>query len=240
MIRLERVTKGYVQEGGTAVVLDGLDLRVERGSFCAVMGPRGAGKSTLLNIVGGIDHADLGEVAVDGADLTCLSDSELAAWRAENIGFVSRGFNLIPVLSVYENVELPLLLSPLDPGERIEHVERAVGLVGLFEQMRHRPVHLSAEQAQRAAFARALVTDPDLILADEPTAGLDRKSGDRLVDLFFSLNDELGKTILIATQDVRVAERASRVIRLERGRVVEQRSMAGAGGSAGLGYFRGW
>lgn len=220
-VRCERVTKIYRRAGETLTVLSALDLTIPKGEFCALMGPSGSGKSTLLNLVGGLDRADEGLLEVAGESLGAMDDAELAAWRAESIGFVFQGFNLIPVLTALENVRLPLLLTPLSSRERNEHAAYALELVGLKDRAGHRPTQLSGGQEQRVAIARALATDPKLILADEPTGDLDRASADQILDLLGRLNQELGKTILMVTHDERAAERATRVIHLDKGRLAE-------------------
>ena len=221
MINLRKVTKTYSRGGETLSVLDEIDLDVEDGQFCVLMGPSGSGKTTLLNIIGGLDHADSGEVQVAEEDVTRLSDSDLAGWRAESVGFVFQGFNLIPVLTAYENVELPLLLTRLDRKQRREHALHALELVDLGDRVKHRPSQLSGGQEQRVAIARALVTDPKLILADEPTGELDRASTDQLLDLLVRLNEELKKTILVVTHDALVARRSKFTVHLDKGRLME-------------------
>ena len=221
MIRLEGVHKHYRRGGETLTVFEGLDLEIERGGFFTLMGPSGSGKSTLLNLVGGLDRPDRGRVIVAGEDLDDLSGAELSAWRAETIGFVFQGFNLIPVLSAYENVKLPLLLTPLSRGRRREHAMRALELVGLADRAKHRPSQLSGGQEQRVAIARAIVSDPDVVLADEPTGDLDRASAEQVLDLLKKLNSDLGKTIVMVTHDPRAAERAKVVRHLDKGRLEE-------------------
>jgi len=228
MIRARGVKKTYTRAGETLTVLDGLDLEMEEGHFYALMGPSGSGKTTLLNLVGGLDAADEGELLVAGESLADLSGGELAAWRAANVGFVFQAFNLIPVLSAVENVELPLLLSPLNRAQRREHAMYALKLVGLEDRAKHRPQQLSGGQEQRVAIARAIATDPKLILADEPTGDLDRKSAEQVLDLLVRLNGELKKTILMVTHDPHAAERAQRVVHLDKGQLgrVETRAAA--------------
>ncbi|MBI4879245.1 MAG: ABC transporter ATP-binding protein [Planctomycetes bacterium] len=230
IIALSSVTKIYTRGGESLVVLDHLDLEVARGGFCALMGPSGSGKSTLLNLIGGLDHADQGQVEVAGTNIEALDGSALAAWRAETVGFVFQGFNLIPVLTARENIELPLLLAPLSRKQRRKHVDDALELVGLADRADHRPSQLSGGQEQRAAIARAIVTDPKLILADEPTGDLDRESADQILDLLARLNSELGKTVLIVTHDSLAAERARRVVHLDKGRLVDRSEAALAPG----------
>ncbi len=219
MIRVRGVSKSYRRGGETLVVLDQLDLEMEKGRFWALMGPSGSGKTTLLNLVGGLDHADSGELWVAGEDLTQLSGAALARWRAANVGFVFQGFNLIPVLTALENVELPLSLSPLSRRERREHARHALELVGLSDRMRHRPGQLSGGQEQRVAIARSVVSDPKVILADEPTGDLDRKSAEQVLDLLVRLNRELKKTILVVTHDPHAAERADSIVHLDKGQL---------------------
>ncbi len=228
MIRARGVKKTYTRAGETLTVLDGLDLEMEEGHFYALMGPSGSGKTTLLNLVGGLDAADEGELIVAGESLADLSGSELAAWRAANVGFVFQAFNLIPVLTAVENVELPLLLSPLSRAKRREHAMYALTLVGLEDRAKHRPQQLSGGQEQRVAIARAIATDPKLILADEPTGDLDRKSAEQVLDLLVRLNGELKKTILMVTHDPHAAERAQRIVHLDKGQLgrVETRAAA--------------
>ena len=228
MIRARGVKKTYKRAGETLTVLDGLDLEMEEGHFYALMGPSGSGKTTLLNLVGGLDAADEGELIVAGESLADLSGSELAAWRAANVGFVFQAFNLIPVLTAVENVELPLLLSPLSSAKRREHAMYALKLVGLEDRAKHRPQQLSGGQEQRVAIARAIATDPKLILADEPTGDLDRKSAEQVLDLLVRLNSELKKTILMVTHDPHAAERAQRIVHLDKGQLgrVETRAAA--------------
>jgi putative ABC transport system ATP-binding protein len=221
MIRGRNLTKAYRRGSETLTVLDRLELDVARGEFCALMGPSGSGKTTLLNIVGALDHADSGDVLVSDDDLNAMSGAELSAWRARTVGFVFQGFNLIPVLSAYENVHLPLLLTPLGRAERKQHAQHALSLVGLAERAKHRPKQLSGGQEQRVAIARAIATDPDIILADEPTGDLDRESAGKVLDLLERLATEFGKTVLMVTHDPQAAERASRIVRVDKGRLVE-------------------
>jgi putative ABC transport system ATP-binding protein len=229
LIELQSVTKSYSRGGEKLVVLDRLDLSIEEGAFAALMGPSGSGKSTLLNIVGGLDHADSGVVSVGGEDLATLEGDDLARWRARNVGFVFQGFNLIPVLTALQNIELPLLLAPLSGRQRREHAEYALELVGLKDRMDHRPGQLSGGQEQRVAIARALVTDPKLVLADEPTGDLDRVSADSVLELLRRLNGELGKTIVMVTHDPVAAKNAQLIVHLDKGRLESiERVTAGA------------
>ena len=219
LIQVQGVTKAYTRGGETLVVLDRLDLDIPEGEFYALMGPSGSGKTTLLNIIGGLDEADSGEVVVAGENLASLSGSDLASWRAENVGFIFQGFNLIPVLTAYENVELPLALTPLSRAERKKHAMYALELVGLADRAGHRPAQLSGGQEQRVAIARALATDPKLIVADEPTGDLDRESADAVLALMERLSSELNKTLLMVTHDPLAAERAGTVVHLDKGKL---------------------
>jgi putative ABC transport system ATP-binding protein len=209
------ITKAYRRGGQDLVVLDGLDLDVPQGDFLALMGPSGSGKSTILNLLGGLDRPDAGSVEVAGVDLNALSRGELAEWRARHVGFVFQAFNLIPVLTALENVELPLLLTPLSRRERREHAEYALDIVGLSERRDHRPRQLSGGQEQRVAIARAIATDPTMVLADEPTGDLDRASADAVMDILTRLSKEHGKTIAMVTHDPAAAARATRLLHLE-------------------------
>ena len=232
LIQLKDLTKTYTRGGETLRVLDNLALSMERGGFYALMGPSGSGKTTLLNLIGGIDRADHGEIRIGGIDLAHLSNAELARWRAASVGFVFQGFNLMPVLTALENVELPLLLTDLSRSQGREHARYALELVGLSDRMHHKPGQLSGGQEQRVAIARAIVTDPTLILADEPTGDLDRKSAQAVLELMTRLNVELGKTILMVTHDPAAAEVARTVVHLDKGRLgrieTRQREAAGA------------
>jgi putative ABC transport system ATP-binding protein len=219
IVSVTGLTKTYARGGERLRVLDGLDLQMDEGGFFALMGPSGSGKTTLLNVVGGLDRADEGSVLVAGEDLGALNGAELSAWRARTVGFVFQGFNLIPVLTALENVELPLKLTKLSRRERREHAEYALGLVGLTDRMHHRPGQLSGGQEQRAAIARAVVTDPKVILADEPTGDLDRASASQVLDLLGKLNTELKKTILMVTHDPHAAERAGTIVHLDKGQL---------------------
>jgi putative ABC transport system ATP-binding protein len=219
IIQLSKVTKTYTRGGESLRVLDGLDLEMEEGGYFALMGPSGSGKTTLLNLIGGLDHPDDGEIVIGGESLTDMNGAELAHWRSANVGFVFQGFNLIPVLTAIENVELPLLLTKLSRRERREHAEYALKLVGLADRARHRPSQLSGGQEQRVAIARALVSDPKLVLADEPTGDLDRSSADQVLELLAKLNTELKKTILMVTHDPHAAERAATVVQLDKGQL---------------------
>jgi putative ABC transport system ATP-binding protein len=219
LIELHQVTRIYRRGGEALTVLDRLELEIERGGFYALMGPSGSGKSTLLNLIGGLDRADGGSVRVAGEDLGRLSSADLARWRADNVGFVFQGFNLLPVLSAQKNVELPLLLTRLSSSERRRRARHALALVGLEDRRSHRPSQLSGGQEQRVAIARALVSDPLLILADEPTGNLDRESAGQVLSLLRELNERAGKTILMVTHDPRAAEAARTVITLDKGQL---------------------
>jgi putative ABC transport system ATP-binding protein len=226
-IETRGLTKVYERGGERLVVLDQLDLSIAPADRVALMGPSGSGKSTLLNLIGGLDRPDSGSLVVAGEELGHLEGAELAAWRAETIGFVFQGFNLIPVLSALENVMLPLMLTPLPKSKRKEHALRALELVNLVDRKSHRPSELSGGQEQRVAIARAIVTDPQVILADEPTGDLDRASADAVLELLAKLSDELKKTVLMVTHDPMAAESANRIIHLDKGRVA-QSAAAGA------------
>ena len=218
LVDLKGVTRAYSRGGERLVVLDALDFSIEDGERVAIMGPSGSGKTTLLNLIGGLDKPESGSVRVAGEELTDLTPSELARWRAGNVGIVFQGFNLIPVLSAQENVELPLLLAPLSRSERRAHAAHALDLVGLSDRASHRPGQLSGGQEQRVAIARAIVSDPTLILADEPTGDLDRASTDSVMALLVRLNEELGKTVVIVTHDPVAAASARRIVYLDKGR----------------------
>ncbi len=219
LIRVRDVTKTYRRGGEELRVLEELSLEMQEGSFYALMGPSGSGKTTLLNLVGGLDRADSGEVWVGDDELNGMAGAELARWRADHVGFVFQGFNLIPVLTARENVELPLKLAPIGAKRRREQAEYALELVGLADRAKHRPSQLSGGQEQRVAIARALATDPLLLLADEPTGDLDRASADQILDLLQRLNGELSKTILMVTHDPAAAERAQTIVHLDKGRL---------------------
>jgi putative ABC transport system ATP-binding protein len=221
LIRARGLGKSYVRGGEQVRVLEGLNLDVDAGEFIAFMGPSGSGKTTLLNLLGGLDVPSTGTVSVAGDEITAMSRRKLTAWRARHVGFVFQAYNLIPVLTAYRNVELPLLLTPLSRGERRDHVEAALRLVGLSERMHHFPRQLSGGQEQRVAIARAIAADPTFLLCDEPTGDLDRKSADEILDLLSLLVSEQTKTILMVTHDPRAAERASALLHLEKGVLVE-------------------
>jgi len=217
MVRLEGVSKTYRRGTVEVPVLEAVDLTIDAGAFEAFMGPSGSGKSTLLNLISGLDRPTTGVVEVAGRNLALLDDRQLSDWRAAHVGFVFQLYNLIPVLTAAENVELPLLLTPLSRAERRRHVAAALDLVGLSHRVSHRPPQLSGGEQQRVAIARAIVTDPDLIIADEPTGDLDRKAAEAVLDLFGVLHRELHKTLVMVTHDPHAAERAGCVHHLEKG-----------------------
>jgi putative ABC transport system ATP-binding protein len=219
IVELKGVSKSYTRGKEDVHVLDNLDLSVKKGAFEAFMGPSGSGKSTLLNLIAGVDHASLGSVRVAGQELTRLGDGELAKFRAATLGFIFQQYNLLPVLNAIDNVELPLLLTNLGSGERKKRAQTALRVVGLEDRMTHFPRQLSGGQEQRVAIARAIVNDPQIIVADEPTGDLDRKSADEILTLLGKLNKEFGKTILMVTHDPLAAERATIVHKLDKGRL---------------------
>ena len=216
-VSVQNVVKIYQRDSQQTKVLDGLSLEVPQGEFIALMGPSGSGKTTLLNLIAGIDRATSGAVRVAGTDLTPLSEGELAKWRSSNVGFIFQFYNLIPVLSAVENVELPLLLSHLSKKERRERAMTALRIVGLEDRSKHYPRQLSGGQEQRVAIARAIVTDPAVLVADEPTGDLDSKSAEEILDLMQTFNREFGKTIVMVTHDPRAAARAHTQRHLEKG-----------------------
>ena len=221
MIQARGLGKTYLRGGEQVHVLEGLNLDVDAGEFIAFMGPSGSGKTTLLNLLGGLDVPSSGTVSVAGDEITAMSRRKLTAWRARHVGFVFQMYNLIPVLSAFQNVELPLLLTQLSPAARRRHVETALAVVGLADRMRHYPRQLSGGQEQRVGIARALVSDPTFLLCDEPTGDLDRKSADEILDLLAQLVREYGKTVLMVTHDPRAAERADTVLHMDKGVLVE-------------------
>jgi putative ABC transport system ATP-binding protein len=219
MITVRDLRKSY-QMGRTSVnALAGITLDVPEGAFWAVMGPSGSGKSTLLNLIGGLDRATRGSVEIGGERIDQMSDRQLAAWRARHVGLVFQFYNLLPVLTAERNVELPLLLTHLSKAERRQHVETALKIVGLSHRSRHYPRQLSGGEQQRTGIARAIVTDPTLLLCDEPTGDLDRKSGDEVLTLLQALNREQGKTIIMVTHDPHASARASRTLYLDKGQL---------------------
>ena len=220
LVAIRDLTKYYVRGDQVIPVLVGINLGIHAGDFLALMGPSGSGKTTLLNLVAGIDKPTSGEIHVAGVDIARLSEAELAAWRSANVGFIFQFYNLMPVLNAFDNVELPLLLTPLSRKDRRERVEVALALVGLADRMEHYPNELSGGQQQRVAIARALIGDPTLIVADEPTGDLDRTTAEEILGLLERLNREVGKTIVMVTHDPKAAEKAHHVIRLEKGVLV--------------------
>ena len=217
IVRIRDITKSYRRGTQIIPVLENITLDIQEGEFLALMGPSGSGKSTLLNLIAGIDGADSGNIKIGGVEITSLSETELAHWRANNVGFIFQFYNLIPVLTAFENVELPLLLTGLSKKERREHVAVALRVVGLSDRIDHYPGQLSGGQQQRVAIARAVVTDPTILVADEPTGDLDRVSAREVLDLIGRLNTESGKTIIMVTHDPRAAERAHLIKHLDKG-----------------------
>jgi len=217
VVEVQSVNKSYHRDKVEIRVLSNLSLAIPEGEFVALMGPSGSGKTTLLNLIAGIDRPDSGQVVVAGTALKTLGESQLAKWRTRHIGFIFQFYNLLPVLTAYGNVELPLLLAKLSSKERREHVETALELVGLKDRMNHYPRQLSGGEEQRVAIARAIVTDPTVIVADEPTGDLDKQSATEILDLVGRLNSEFGKTIVMVTHDPRAAERAHIVRHLDKG-----------------------
>jgi putative ABC transport system ATP-binding protein len=220
IVKLRGVSKTYTRGGEAVPVLEGLDLDVTQGSYEALMGPSGSGKTTLLNLIAGLDRPTSGAVEVAGKRLEGLGEGDLAKWRASTLGFVFQSYNLLPVLTAIENVELPLLLTHLGSAERKQRAQTALRVVGLEDRMQHFPRQLSGGQEQRVAIARAIVNDPTIIVADEPTGDLDRKSADEILGLLDKLNTDLGKTILMVTHDPAAAERAKIIRRLDKGKLV--------------------
>ena len=207
LIDIQNVSKSYWRDSFEIPVLNNISLRIPEGEFVALMGPSGSGKTTLLNLVAGIDRPNKGTITIAGTEIVSLNESQLAKWRSTHVGFIFQFYNLIPVLTAYENVELPLLLAPLSKKERRQHVEMALTVVGLKDRMRHYPKQLSGGQEQRVAIARAIATDPTILVADEPTGDLDKHSADEILLLLERLNREFKKTIVMVTHDPRAAER---------------------------------
>jgi putative ABC transport system ATP-binding protein len=230
IIEFRHVSKLYHKGDADIHPLDDLSLTIDPGDFVALMGPSGSGKTTLLNLVGGLDTPTSGEVIVCGQDLGELSSRELARWRSDHVAYIFQAYNLLPVLTAYQNVELPLTLLPLSRRERREHVLTALEIVGLADRMNHRPDELSGGQEQRVAIARALVTDPDLLLADEPTGDLDAHSAQEIMALLVALNRNYGKTIIVVTHDPKVAHAAHRELHLEKGVLTRDVDTAGKSG----------
>jgi putative ABC transport system ATP-binding protein len=225
LVSVRDVHKHFTRGSERIDVLKGVNLEIPSGDFLALMGPSGSGKTTLLNLIGGLDAPTAGGVDVAGVHISSLHGSQLSKWRSRNIGFVFQLYNLLPVLTAERNVELPLLLTKLSKAERRQRVAIALKVVGLGERAKHYPRQLSGGQEQRVGIARAIVTDPTLLLCDEPTGDLDRKAGDEILDLLQTLNRDLGKTVVMVTHDPRAAERASRTLHLDKG------VLAGDGGS---------
>ena len=226
LIQVRGLDKTYRRGGEEIHVLQGLNLDVDKGEFVSFMGPSGSGKTTLLNLMGGLDVPSRGSITVDGDEITHMSRNKLTEWRARHVGFIFQMYNLIPVLTAFQNVELPLLLTKLSKSERRQHVETALALVGLADRMNHYPRQLSGGQEQRVAIARAIIADPTFLLCDEPTGDLDRKSADEILELLTRFSTEYGKTILMVTHDPLAAERAQAILQLNKGALVTGRSAA--------------
>ena len=224
IIHVQNVTKSYWRDSFQIPVLNNISLEVEEGAFIALMGPSGSGKTTLLNLIAGIDRPSSGQLLVADTDISTLNESALAKWRANHIGFVFQFYNLIPVLTAFENVELPLLLTKLSKAERKQHVETALNIVGLGDRIYHYPKQLSGGQEQRVAIARAIVTDPVILVADEPTGDLDRNSAAEILTLMERLNSEFKKTILMVTHDPHAAEKAHLIRHLEKGDLIPEQA----------------
>jgi len=222
LIRIRELSKSYQRGGQHIPVLLDIQLDVMAGDFIALMGPSGSGKSTLLNLIAGIDQPSSGRIEIGGIDIASLSEGQLADWRARNVGFIFQFYNLLPVLTAFENVELPLLLTDLSARQRRVHAQAALEMVKLDDRMDHYPNELSGGQQQRVAIARALVSDPTLIVADEPTGDLDRHTGQEVLSLLDELNRNLGKTIVMVTHDPKAAERAHRMVHLDKGVLVDE------------------
>ncbi|MEQ1709280.1 MAG: ABC transporter ATP-binding protein [Terricaulis sp.] len=222
LIRLTDVEKGYVRGKEKISIFDKLTMRIEEGDFVAIMGPSGSGKTTLLNLLGGTDRADKGSIEFAGKHIEKLSEGKLTQWRASNVGFIFQFYNLMPILTAAQNVELPLLLTKLSPAKRRENVATALKIVGLEDRARHRPREMSGGQQQRVAIARAIVSDPKLLLCDEPTGDLDRTTADEILSTLQVLNRDLGKTIIMVTHDAAAAKFAKRTLHLDKGRFDER------------------
>jgi putative ABC transport system ATP-binding protein len=217
IIQVQGVSKSYWRDSFEVPVLKDISIDVQDGEFLCLMGPSGSGKTTLLNLIAGIDRPSMGKILVGGTDIGSLSETALAKWRSQHVGFVFQFYNLLPVLTAFENVELPLLLTPLSKAERRKHVELALDVVGLSDRVRHYPKQLSGGQEQRVAIARAIVTDPTLLVADEPTGDLDKHSAEEIMVLLERLNKEFKKTIVMVTHDPRAAEKATVTHHLDKG-----------------------
>ena len=222
LVEIKHLVKSYVRGDQIVPVLHDISLNIARGEFIALMGPSGSGKSTLLNLIAGIDKPDAGALRIDGEDITRLTEGELADWRASNIGFIFQFYNLMPVLTAFENVELPLQLTNLSKNERRQRVEMTLSLVGLADRMTHYPNELSGGQQQRVAIARAIVTDPTILVCDEPTGDLDKQSASDVLAMLKRLNEEMGKTIIMVTHDAHAAEAAKRILHLEKGELLAE------------------
>ena len=217
LIEIDHVEKVYRRDSFEIPVLKDVHLKIPQGEFVSLMGPSGSGKTTLLNLIAGIDQPTRGRIVIDGTDIAKISQTELARWRSRTVGFIFQLYNLLPVLTAFENVELPLLLTPLKKAERRRHVETALNIVGLADRMDHYPRQLSGGQEQRVAIARAVVSDPAILVADEPTGDLDAASGEEILTLLNRLNEEFGKTIVMVTHDPKAAGRAHRMVHLDKG-----------------------
>ncbi|MBW8369254.1 MAG: ABC transporter ATP-binding protein [Arenimonas sp.] len=222
LVEIRGLTKAYVRGKQRVEVLHGINLDIPEGDFVALMGPSGSGKTTLLNLIGGLDSPSDGLLRVDGQRIDDLGSDQLAAWRANTVGFIFQSYNLMPVLTAQKNVELPLLLTEMSAGERARRASVALKLVGLDDRARHKPNELSGGQQQRVAIARALVSDPRILICDEPTGDLDRKTADEVLVLLQQLNREFGKTIVMVTHDPKAAEYASRTVHLDKGTLVDE------------------
>lgn len=224
LINIRDVTKRYTRGKQQVEVLHGINLEIPKGDFVALMGPSGSGKTTLLNLIGGLDQPTSGEISIDGQRIDSFSSGKLAKWRAANVGFVFQFYNLMPVLTAQANVELPLLLTNLNAAQRKRNADVALQVVGLADRAKHKPRELSGGQEQRVAIARAIVSDPSLLVCDEPTGDLDRKTADEILTLLQTLNREHGKTIVMVTHDPQAAEYAKRTLHLDKGKLIEQRT----------------
>ena len=222
MIGIANLRKQFIKGKETITIFDGLNLAIPRADFVAVMGPSGSGKTTLLNLLGGIDRSDAGAIEIDGVRIERLSEGELARWRASHVGFIFQFYNLMPMLTAAQNVELPLLLTRLGRKARRERVETALGVVGLSDRVKHYPKEMSGGQQQRVAIARAIVSDPALLLCDEPTGDLDRGTADEILSILQLLNRNLGKTIVMVTHDPAAAQYARRALHLDKGHFIEK------------------
>ena len=221
LVEIKNLVKSYTRGDQDVPVLRDITLNIDRGDFISLMGPSGSGKSTLLNLIAGIDKPTAGLLRIDGENISQLSEGELADWRASNIGFIFQFYNLMPVLTAYENVELPLLLTNLSRAERRERIEMTLDMVGLSDRMDHYPNELSGGQQQRVAIARAIVTDPTILVCDEPTGDLDKQSATDVLNMLKELNSTLGKTIIMVTHDAHAAEAAKRIVYLEKGELLD-------------------